>query len=95
MQQEIDEKQPKLLEQQISTGHLMRELEAKAENEVEPKKEQIHKEEQNANVVKMKAEEIQMDCENSLKQALPILKSAQDALNTIKREHINEIKVLH
>ena len=43
----------------------------------------------------MRAQEIKIDCENSLDKALPILKSAQDALNTIKAAHINEIKVLN
>lgn len=72
----------------------MRELALKAENEVEPKKQQIAQEEENANAVAMRAQEIKIDCENSLDKALPILKSAQDALNTIKAAHINEIKVL-
>ena len=95
MQQDINEKQPKLKEHVASTEHLTRELQIKAETEVEPKKRQIAQEEENANAVAMKAQEIKIDCENNLDKAMPILKSAQEALNTIKSAHINEIKVLH
>lgn len=73
----------------------MLELKEKAENEVEPYKRQIQLEEEKANDVAMKAEEIKIDCENNLQKALPILKQANDALNTIKSSHINEIRVLH
>ena len=51
MQQDINEKQPKLEEMEISTEHLMKELQEKAENEVEPKKRQIQQEEEKANAV--------------------------------------------
>lgn len=42
----------------------------------------------------MEAETIKIDCENNLQRALPILKQAQAALDTIKPKDINEIKVL-
>lgn len=42
-----------------------------------------------------KAKEIKAECENNLNLAMPILKQAKDALNTIKPAHINEIKVLN
>ena len=49
MQQEINEKQPKLEEMRVNTEHLMTELQIKAEQEVEPKKIQIAQEEEIAN----------------------------------------------
>lgn len=42
----------------------------------------------------MEAENIKIDCENELQKALPILKQAQAALDTIKPKDINEIKAL-
>ena len=51
MQQDINEKQPKLEEMQVNTEHLMKELQHKAVNEVEPKRIQIREEEQLANDV--------------------------------------------
>ena len=95
MQQHINEKQPKLEEMEQNTEQLMIELKQKKEEEVEPYKRQIQKEEERANDVAMRAEEIKIDCENNLQKALPILKQANDALNTIKATHINEIRVLH
>ena len=43
----------------------------------------------------MVAQDIKISCENDLQKAMPILKAANDALNTIKPAHINEIRVLN
>lgn len=37
---------------------------------------------------------MKIECENDLAKALPHLKAANQALNTIKAQHINEIKAL-
>ena len=94
MQQDINEKQPKLEEMEKSTECLMQELKEKAENEVEPYKRQIQIEEEKANEVAMQAEEIKIDCQNNLDKAMPIKRQAEEALNTIKRSEINEISSL-
>lgn len=59
---------------EINTQQLMVELKEKAEKEVEPYKRQIQLEEEKANEVALRAEEIKVDSENDLKKALPILK---------------------
>ena len=40
------------------------------------------------------AQAIKIECDNDLGRALPILAKAQEALNTTKSQHLNEIKVL-
>lgn len=45
MQHDINDKQPKLEEMEVNTEHLMKELQEKAVNEVEPKRELIREEE--------------------------------------------------
>jgi dynein heavy chain len=62
---------------------------------VEPKKKFIQSEEEEANAVAMEAQHMKIECKNNLAKALPILKQAQAALDTIKPSHINEIKVLN
>lgn len=52
-------------------------------------------EEQAANAIAMEAEAIKKECDANLAEALPVLKKAQDALKTIRPEHVNEIKHLH
>lgn len=61
---------------------------------VEPHKKAIQAEEEEANAVAMEAQYMKIECENNLAKALPILKQALAALDTIKPSHINEIKVL-
>ena len=61
---------------------------------MEPKQAQIQEEEAVANQIAKEAQAMKVECDNDLGQALPILAKAQDALNTIKSQHINEIKVL-
>jgi len=95
MQEEIEVTKPKLREQEEHTEKLMIELKHRADTQVEPQKRLIQQEEEAANAVAMEAEEIKIDCENNLQKALPILKQANDALNTIKPAHINEIRVLN
>ena len=52
---------------------------------VEPKKAQIQKEENASNKVAKEAEAIKNECQSDLDAALPVLKKANDALNTIKK----------
>ena len=61
---------------------------------MEPKQALVQEEETAANQMAKEAQAIKIECDNDLGQALPILAKAQDALNTIKSSHINEIKVL-
>lgn len=42
----------------------------------------------------LKAQDIQIDCQNDLIKAMPILNQAKAALDTIKPAHINEVKIL-
>ena len=57
-----------------ATEKLMIELKEQSENEVLPLKRKIQVEEEKANEVAMRAEEIKIDCENNLQKAQPILK---------------------
>jgi dynein heavy chain len=52
---------------------------------VEPKKAQIQKEENASNKIAREAEAIKNECQADLDAALPVLKKANDALNTIKK----------
>jgi dynein heavy chain len=42
----------------------------------------------------MEAQTIKIECENDLSKALPLVKKAKQALDTIQPEHINEVKKL-
>ena len=61
---------------------------------VEPSREKIRLEENEANEIAQRAEAIKRECDVDLAQALPILRAAQDGLKTIKPENIAEIKKL-
>ena len=94
MRQDLKEKQPRLQIMTQETDLLMQQIQRESEEVVEPKQAQIQEEETAANQMAKEAQAIKIDCDNDLGQALPILAKAQDALNTIKSSHINEIKVL-
>jgi len=94
MRQDLNEKQPRLEHMTQETDLLMQQIERESTEVVEPKQAVIQEEETAANQMAKEAQAIKIECDNDLKQALPILAKAQDALNTIKSQHINEIKVL-
>jgi len=94
MRQDLNEKQPRLVQMTEETDYLMEQIEKESTQVVAPKQAQIQQEEANANKQAQEAQAIKVDCDGELAQALPILAKAQAALNTIKSQHIGEIKVL-
>ena len=94
MRQDLNEKQPRLEQMTVETDLLVLQIEKESTEVVEPKQAQIQEEEAVANQMAKEAQTIKVECDNDLGQALPILAKAQEALNTIKSQHINEIKVL-
>ena len=94
MRQDLNEKQPRLEQMTRETDLLMQQIERESTQVVAPKQAQIREEEATASKQAQEAQAIKVDCDSDLARALPILAKAQDALNTIKSSHINEIKVL-
>lgn len=91
MQTNLNELQPKLI--------IMAEESTKMANQIEMETleaskatEQVKKDEVIVNVKAQQAQELKNDCEKDLAIALPILKEAERALNTLKPADINEVK---
>lgn len=61
---------------------------------VEPKKRQIQEEEFIANQQAQESQTIKIECDNDLAKAMPLVKKAIEALNTIQTKDINELKSL-
>lgn len=78
----------------VETEILMLKIEKESREVVAPKKAMIEEEEAIANQMAQEAQTIKIECENDLSKALPLVKKAQEALNTIQTSHINEVKSL-
>jgi dynein heavy chain len=94
MKEELNEKTPQLAVMAKEAEELIKKINKEFEEIVGPKQAIIEAEEAEANIIAQEAAGIKADCDANLAEALPILKKAQDALKTIKPEHINEIRVL-
>jgi dynein heavy chain, axonemal len=94
-QMEIDliEKAPLLKIMNEETAQLVLEIQAQA-LAMEPKKQQAMEEEAMVNERVQEAQHIKEDCEKDLSVAKPKLKQAEDALNTLDQNDINNIKAM-
>ena len=92
MQQELGEKQPRLEEMTEEADVLMQQIKKESTEVVEPKQAQIEAEEAEANAMAQAAQAMKRECDEDLGQALPALRKAQEALNTIKSADIIELK---
>lgn len=78
----------------IETEELIQVIKKESEEVVEPKKRQIEQEEDIANKQAQVSHGIKVECDKELEKAMPLVKKAIAALNTIKPQHINELKAL-
>ncbi|CAF0750041.1 unnamed protein product [Didymodactylos carnosus] len=91
MKKELTELQPKLKETAIIVENLMVRIEQETA-EVEARKEIVAADEAVANEAAAKAQSIKDECENELMEALPALKEAEQALDTLKPADIVVVK---
>jgi dynein heavy chain len=94
MQRDIEEKQPLLAVMTQETDVLMVQIEKEQREVVAPRQVLIQQEEAVAAKQASEAQAIKTDCDTELALALPILRKAQTALNTIKSQHFYELRVL-
>ncbi|CAF3510924.1 unnamed protein product [Rotaria socialis] len=93
MKKELTELQPKLKETAIVVENLMVRIEQETA-EVEARKEIVAADEAVANEAAAKSQSIKDECENELMEALPALKEAEEALNTLKPNELVIVKAM-
>ncbi|CAF4568450.1 unnamed protein product [Rotaria sp. Silwood1] len=93
MKKELTELQPKLKETAVVVENLMIRIEQETA-EVEARKEIVAADEAVANEAAAKAQSIKDECENELMEALPALKEAEEALNTLKPNELVIVKAM-
>ena len=93
MKVELVALQPKLVVAQKETAEKLVEVE-KASKVAEAKEKVIAVDEKEAGLVADAANELKTNCEAILAEAIPALKAAVAALNTLKKSHIDEVKAL-
>ncbi|XP_063709228.1 dynein axonemal heavy chain 12-like [Culicoides brevitarsis] len=91
MQTNLNDLQPKLI---IMAGESTKMAEQIEKETIDASKatEQVKKDEVVVNIKAGQAQELKTECEKDLEIALPILKEAERALNTLKPADINEVK---
>lgn len=91
MQANLNELQPKLIIMAQESTKMANQIERETIDAAKAT-DQVKKDEVVANVKAQKAQELKDECEKDLAIALPILKEAEKALNTLKPADINEVK---
>ncbi|KAJ9581294.1 hypothetical protein L9F63_023528, partial [Diploptera punctata] len=91
MQQELSELKPQLVLAAEGTRRMMQEIE-KETIKVGAASNQVREDEKVANVQAAKAQDLKIECEADLAQAIPILEDAIAALNTLKPTDITLVK---
>jgi dynein heavy chain, axonemal len=93
MKEELTALQPKLIEAGKETAKKLIDVE-KAQKKATAKEKVIAVDEKEAGEVAAAANELKTNCEAILAEAIPALKAATAALNTLKKSHIDEVKAL-
>ncbi|XP_053480111.1 dynein axonemal heavy chain 3-like [Ictalurus furcatus] len=93
MQQDLTARQPELIKTSAETDAMMVKID-KETIEVDAKKELVAADEKVANESAAAAKAIKDECEGDLAEAMPALKAALLALDTLKSEHITEVKAM-
>ena len=93
MQDELRELQPVLAQSQVDTEALMEQIQAKLPG-VEEKRTEVGAETAKAQIEKDSCQQQKDSVQADLAEALPALKAAMKALDTIKPAEINEVKAL-
>ena len=93
MKEELIELQPVLVKTAAETEEMLKVID-KESKEAEAKKEVVSAEEKIANEKAQAAKAIKDDCESELAVAMPLLENALNALNTLTKNDITEVKAL-
>lgn len=91
MQQDLEALKPKLIKAGAETEELMRRIDKEA-TEVNKTREIVMRDEAAANAKAMDAKAIKDDCEADLSKAIPIMKAALSALDTLTSNDISLVK---
>ncbi|KAH3766505.1 axonemal inner arm dynein heavy chain 3 [Pelomyxa schiedti] len=93
IQDTIEKLLPQLSQMSAETDDLLSSL-SKKSAEADATKERIHQEEMEIEKETIQQQELQVQQEEQLKQALPLLQAADNAIQHLSRKEINEIKSL-
>lgn len=93
MKEELIELQPVLVKTAAETEEMLKVIDRESK-EAEAKKEVVSAEEKIANEKAQAAKAIKDDCESELAVAMPLLENALNALNTLTKNDITEVKAL-
>ncbi|CCW70167.1 unnamed protein product [Phytomonas sp. Hart1] len=91
MKGQLVEMQPRLIEAAHDTQTLMEKIE-KEKEEAEVVRKECAKDEHEASEIQAEADGIRAECQTELNKALPILKSAEDALAELRPDDIREVR---